>query len=260
MRVNKSNYKSFCKMEQFEQQILTALQTKFEGVDAKILGRIAKKKAKTATSEADVKTIVDGITLQQVIESHADYRATEARRTAVETYENEHNLKDGKPKGNAGQTAGQGGQQAAAQTAGQGEQQNNEVVPAWAQKMMDDNQRLHEELKSYKAERTANTRLEACKSAIVKAPVRIRARYERDFSRLQFKDDADFESYLEEIKPDIDAIAEDAASKGGTVGSPLGGGAASGQASELVKARFAQPTTAAPVSPAIAGLPTNPTT
>ena len=63
-------------MEELEQQIFAALQTKFPGVDAKILGRIAKKKAKTATAEADANTIADGITLQQVIDSHADYKAT----------------------------------------------------------------------------------------------------------------------------------------------------------------------------------------
>lgn len=247
-------------MDQFEQQILTALQTKFNGVDAKILGRIAKKKAKTATSEADVKTIVDGITLQQVIDSHADYRATEAQRTAVEKYESEHNLKDGKPVKPAKQTAeAQGGQQATtAQTTSQGgQQQQTEVVPAWAQQLINDNKAFRDELNSYKAERTANTRLEAFKAAIAAAPDKIKARYERDFARLQFKDDEDFNSYLEEIKPDIAAIAEDTASKGGAFGSPLGGGAASGQPSDLVKARFAQPNTAATVSPAIAGLPTN---
>ena len=84
---------------EFEQLILAALQTKFPGVDAKILGRIAKKHAKTATgtTEADAKTIVDGITFQQVLESHADYRATEAQKTAIANYESKHNLRDGKP-------------------------------------------------------------------------------------------------------------------------------------------------------------------
>lgn len=246
-------------MEQFEQSILTALQTKFPGVDAKILGRIAKKKAKTAKSEDDAKTIADGITLQQVIDSHADYRATEAGRTAVENYESEHKLKDGKPVEPAGQTAPQGDQQATAQTAPQGGQQNAEKVPAWAQTLIDSNKTLTERLNKFETERAAKTRLDAFKEAIAAAPEKIKARYERDFARLQFKDDADFSSYLEEIKPDIAAIAKDSASKGGSFGSPLGGGAASGQPSDLVKARFAQPTTAAPVSPAIAGLPTNPT-
>ena len=38
---------------EFEQLILAALQTKFTGVDAKILGRIAKKYAKTATGTTE---------------------------------------------------------------------------------------------------------------------------------------------------------------------------------------------------------------
>lgn len=248
-------------MEELEQIILTALQTKYQGVDAKILGRIAKKKAKTATTKEEAKTIADGITLQQIIDSHADYRATEAQSTAVEKYEQKHNIKDGKPVETAAQTAGaQDGQpvRTTNQTAQQGGQ-TQDAVPSWAQQLISDNKTLLEELNSYKAERTANTRLEAFKAAISKAPDKIKARYERDFSRLQFKDDDDFNSYLDEIKPDIAAIAEDTAGKGGSFGSPLGGGAASGQPSDLVKARFAQPNTAAPVSPAIAGLPTNPT-
>ena len=93
---------------EFEQLILAALQTKFPGVDAKILGRIAKKHAKTATgtTEADAKTIVDGITFQQVLESHADYRATEAQKTAIANYESKHNLRDGKPIEQAQQQQG----------------------------------------------------------------------------------------------------------------------------------------------------------
>ncbi len=248
-------------MEQFEQQILTALQTKFSGVDAKILGRIAKKKAKTATSEADVKTIVDGITLQQVIDSHADFKATEASSTAVGNYEKKYGLKDGKPAEATEQTAQQGAQHTTtAQTAQQGgSEQPAETVPAWAQQLLESNKALRERLDSYEAERTTNTRLEAFKAAIATAPDKIKARYERDFARLQFKDDDDFNSYLEEIKPDIEAMAAENASKGGSVTSPLGGGAASGQPSDLVKARFSQTNTAASVSPAIAGLPSNPT-
>lgn len=232
-----------------EQALLTALQTKFPGVDAKILVRIAKKKAKTATAEDDANTIVDGITLQQIIDSHADYRATEAQSTAVKNYEQQHNIKDGKP------IAGPEPQPApGARTAQQGGADSGEMS-----QLLAEFKALRSEITSLKAERTANTRLEAFKQVIAAAPDKIKLRYERDFARLQFKDDADFNAYLEEIKPDIQAIAEEQASKGGAVGSPLGGGTASGQPSELVKARFAQPTTAATVSPAIAGLPTNPT-
>lgn len=240
---------------EFEQLILSALQTKFVGVDAKILGRIAKKHAKTATgtTEADAKTIVDGITFQQVLESHADYRATEAQKTAVANYESKHNLRDGKP---IEQTQPQPQQTQNGQTTEQqGGQQSEEKVPAWAQQMMADNKALREELQSYKTERTQNSRLERFREAIKSAPDKVRARYEKDFGRLTFTDDADFDSYLEEIAPDIAAMAAQDSRRGAAVGAPFGSQGTNNAASDLVKARF-DTAAKAQVIPAIAGLPT----
>lgn len=244
----------------FEQLILAALQTKFTGVDAKILGRIAKKYAKTATgtTEADAKTIVDGITFQQVLESHADYRATEAQKTAVANYESKHNLRDGKPieQPQNTQPQNQSQQEQSGQTAGQqGGQQTEEKVPAWAQQMMADNKALREELQSYKTERTQNSRLERFREAIKGAPDKVKARYEKDFARLTFKDDADFDGYLEEIAPDIAAMAAQVSRNGASVGAPFGSQGSNNAASELVKARF-EAAAKAEATPAIAGLPT----
>ncbi len=59
-------------------EILEALTTKFAGVSATILGRIADKLAKTVTTAEQVKTAVDGVTFQQVLESYGDSRATES--------------------------------------------------------------------------------------------------------------------------------------------------------------------------------------
>lgn len=240
----------------FEQLILAALQTKFAGVDAKILGRIAKKHAKTATgtTEADAQTIVDGITFQQVLESHADYRATEAQKTAVANYESKHNLRDGKPVEQQ-QPASQ--QQTASQTAGQqGGDDQRDKIPGWAQKIMDDNKAYREELASLRAERTQNDRLERFRKAIESAPDKVKARYEKDFGRLTFKDDADFDSYLEEIAPDITAMAEQEQRKGAKVSAPFGAQGSGTEASALVKARF-EAASKAEATPAIAGLPTS---
>nr|DAL75649.1 MAG TPA: hypothetical protein [Caudoviricetes sp.] len=245
---------------EFEQLILAALQTKFTGVDAKILGRIAKKYAKTATgtTEADAKTIVDGITFQQVLESHADYRATEAQKTAVANYESKHNLRDGKPieqpQQNQSQTQPQ--QEQSGQTAGQqGGQQPEDKAPAWAQQIIADNKALRERLQSIESERTQNSRLERFREAIKGAPDKVKARYEKDFARLTFKDDADFDGYLEEIAPDIAAMAASDSRKGAAVGAPFGSQGSNTTASELVKARF-EAAAKADAAPAIAGLPT----
>lgn len=245
---------------EFEQLILAALQTKFTGVDAKILGRIAKKYAKTATgtTEADAKTIVDGITFQQVLESHADYRATEAQKTAVANYESKHNLRDGKPieqpQQNQSQTQPQ--QEQSGKTAGQqGGQQSEEKAPAWAQQIIADNKALRERLQSIESERTQNSRLERFREAIKGAPDKVKTRYEKDFARLTFKDDADFDSYLEEIAPDITAMAALAPRNGAAVGAPFGSQGSNTAASELVKARF-EAAAKADAAPAIDGLQT----
>ena len=59
-------------------EILEQLKTKFSGVSEKILDRIAKKLAETVTKSEDVKTAVDGVTFQEVLESYGDSRGTDA--------------------------------------------------------------------------------------------------------------------------------------------------------------------------------------
>lgn len=81
------------------EKILAALQTKFPGVDAAILTRMANKKAEGVTDENAVDSIVEGIAFQDVLTSYGDFRAGDARITAIRSYEKQHNLKDGKPIG-----------------------------------------------------------------------------------------------------------------------------------------------------------------
>lgn len=49
-------------------EILDALKAKFTGVSDAILGRIADKLAKTATTAEQVATAVEGVTFQQALE------------------------------------------------------------------------------------------------------------------------------------------------------------------------------------------------
>lgn len=79
------------------EQILAGLQTKFTGVDAAILTRIATKKAEGVTDASQVQTIVDGVGFSDVLNSYGDFRANGAVASAVSNYEKKHNLKDGNP-------------------------------------------------------------------------------------------------------------------------------------------------------------------
>ncbi len=79
------------------EQILAGLQTKFSGVDAAILTRIATKKAEGVTDASQVPTIVGGISFSDVLTNYGDFRAGDATFKSVQNYEKKHNLKDGKP-------------------------------------------------------------------------------------------------------------------------------------------------------------------
>lgn len=79
------------------EQILAGLQTKFSGVEAAILTRIATKKAEGVTDASQVPTIVEGVGFTDVLTSYGDFRANGAVTSAVTNYEKKHNLKDGKP-------------------------------------------------------------------------------------------------------------------------------------------------------------------
>lgn len=79
------------------EQILAGLQTKFSGVDAAILTRIATKKAEGVTDGGQVPTIVEGISFSDVLTNYGDFRAGDATFKSVQNYEKKHNLKDGKP-------------------------------------------------------------------------------------------------------------------------------------------------------------------
>lgn len=78
-------------------KLLVLLQTKFQGVDNAILDRIATKKSENVSDEAQLTTIAEGISFQDVLTSYGDYRAGDASQTAVKNYEKRHNLKEGKP-------------------------------------------------------------------------------------------------------------------------------------------------------------------
>lgn len=78
-----------------KEKILAALKTKFTGINEQILSRVADKLAAKTAKEEDIDAAVGAITFQQIIDSEADRRATDATQTAVSNYEKKHGLKDG---------------------------------------------------------------------------------------------------------------------------------------------------------------------
>lgn len=224
-------------------KILELLKPKFEGVSETILGRIADKLAKTAKTDEDVNTLIEGVTFQQILESYGDSRATEAQQSAVANYEKKHGLKDGKSVKTEPKTE----PKAEPKT-------EDDDVPAWAKAIIDSNNSLKSELEAIKGEKTTNKRKSELDKVLNKAPEKIRQRYTKDFERMSFKDDEDFNAWIGDITPDVEAITNDYNTKGGVVRRPKSGGGGNGENENVhLKARIAE-REAETSAPAIIGL------
>lgn len=233
-------------------QILDALKAKFVGVSEAILSRIADKIAKTAKTMEEVTAAVEGVTFQQVLESYGDSRATEAQQTAVVNYEKKHGLKDGLKIEEGGGKPNPKTKEGAGENGGKDDDLAAKISAAVAEAVKP----LSEKLAVLEGEKTANSRKSALDKVLGTAPEKIRQRYEKDFARMTFKDDEDFNAWIGEITPDVEAIASDFSAKGGVVGRPKGGSAGTGtKENPYLKARIAE-REAVTATPAIVGLPT----
>lgn len=223
--------------------IIKALQTKYPGVDAKIIDRMATKLAKTVTKEEDVQTAVDGVTFQQVLESYGDYRATEATQTAIGNYEKKHNLKDGKPV-QAEPEPGKGDEERKAGSTGSGggnEEKPTEEVPAYIKALMDRFDALEQRQKKQDEEKQHASRKAKLSGILKDAPEAVRKMYEDNFGNMKFDDDAKFDEWLTASKTTVDGIVNDMKQKGAIVTPPMAGGPKNkpeGEVNPILKAQM----------------------
>lgn len=213
-----------------KKQILEALKAKFQGVSEAILNRIADKLAKTVTTAEQVSTAVEGVTIQQVIESYGDSRATEAQQTAVHNYETKYGLKDGVKIDDGG--GSQGGQQGGVQTV-QTQQQGGDEIPTWAQTIIDSNKALTERLNKMDVDRTTATRKQQLQTIIEKLPEKLRKAYER--TPVDGLTEEQFNTLFSEISSEVEGIVNETQVKGAVFGRPAAQNGRTNQGNDLTK-------------------------
>lgn len=199
-------------------ELFDALTTKFEGVSAAVISRIAHKLEGTVTTAEEVKTAVEGVTIQQVIDGEADRRATDAQKTAVANYEKKHGLKQGKPIGGENNEGNNGS------TTKPQENSNGEggEVPAYVKQLIESNKQLSERLGRMEQERTTSGRKEQLKQAIANLPATLRKPYERvDVTSLS---DEDFTTYLADVQKEVGELSDNLTRQGVVFGTPSAGG------------------------------------
>lgn len=195
-----------------KEKLLSALKTKFSGVNANILDRIATMLAKTVTTEDQVATAVEGVTRDfiDVMEAYGDSRANAAQQTAVQNYEQKHGLKDGKKV-----------EKAPEQTTTTTEE-GKEETPAWAKALIDSNKQLTERLNKMEGERTTSTRKTELDGIIAKLPESLRKVYSH--IKLDSLSDEEFNTLKSDITSEVESISKEQGVKGAVFGRPAGNG------------------------------------
>ncbi len=193
-----------------KERILAALKAKFTGVNADILDRIATMLAKTATTEEEVTTAVEGVTKDyiDVIEAYGDSRATNTQKTAVLNYERKYGLKDGEKVVKATEqttttttTKTEGGD-----------------TPAWAQALIDSNKQLTERLNKMEGERTTASRRAELDGIINRLPENQRKGYQR--ISVDSLTDEEFATLKGEVTSEVETLVKETGAKGAVFGRP----------------------------------------
>lgn len=212
-----------------KKELFDALKAKFPGVSDSILDRIATKLAKTATTAEQVKTAVEGVTIQQVIESYGDSRATEAsetaRKNAVQEYESRYGLKDGVKT----TTTTTGGEQPTGGSATNPTTGGTDETPAWARTLI-------ERIERMETAKTTETRTQQLNAVIGKLPEPMRKAYER--LPIDKYSAEEFNTLIADITTEVEGIADDTAAQGAVFGKPSASTGAQNK-TELIEAQKA---------------------
>ena len=198
-------------------QILDALTTKYKGVDARILTRMARKLAKSVKSEDEVQDAVDGVTMMDFIQQESDRSAQAATKNAVNDYEQKYHIKDGKPfkaaeptppadgdgDGDDDDDEGDGGTPTPTPSKNGRARKHVSKLEAQIAALTETVSTLTGTIKGMQQERTAKTRRQQYEELFEGVDEKVKNRYLRNFDRLSFKDDNDFNEWLEEMTPQV---------------------------------------------------------
>lgn len=172
--------------------IADKLKEKFEDVEDEVISRVSVAAAKTVKTEDEADAWIEKQTVHTLYKSYADSRVTDAANKSVKTYEEKYGLKDGK-KVKKDDDDDEGGE-------GKNKRTDGDDMPAWAKA-------LTEEVKALRSDKTKNTRRSSLAEALKDVKEENKADFLKLYDRMSFKDDEDFNNWLEN---DVKEFAEKA--------------------------------------------------
>lgn len=201
-----------------KREITEALSTKFEGVSATILGRIADKIHKTTGTDEEATEAVEAVTLQNLLESYGDSRATEASQTAVSTYEKKYGLKDGK-RAEQEEAHGSEKDENTSETTKTIEQ--SDTTPEWAKALLKANQELTKRLDKVEGEKRAKVRREELDKITTGLPESVRKVFAK--TDIDTLDEEAFNALKGELTEDVATLKRELNAGGAAFTTPPAG-------------------------------------
>lgn len=226
--------------------IADKLKEKFEDVEDEVISRVSVAAAKTVKTEDEADAWIEKQTVHTLYKSYADSRVTDAANKSVKTYEEKYGLKDGK-KVKKDDDDDEGGE-------GKNKRTDGDDMPAWAKA-------LTEEVKALRSDKTKNTRRSSLAEALKDVKDESKADFLKLYDRMSFKDDEDFNNWLEnDVKEFVEKAIKQQKVDEGRVSPPKSGRTDnSKEVNPILKARIEANEKQAPQTSVLRGLGTQTT-
>lgn len=202
-----------------KEKILALLLAKFAGVRKDGLAQLSRTLEMQATTEAEAQALIDKLSVEKVTDFVKEWRAEVDKEVTTGVTSHEKKLKD---KFNFVEKTTDPNPPTPPT-----DPKEKDEVPAWAKKLIEDNNQLKTKLASFESGKTGESRRKILTDKLSNElykdiPQKTKDRILKDFDRMSFQKDEDFESYLTETETDIAAINQELADKGlGQQGRPF---------------------------------------
>lgn len=186
-----------------KEKILALLLAKFAGVRKDGLARLAGALALNATTDEEAGELVEKLTPEKVTEFVTDYRkdvdteVSNANKTHEGTLKKKFEFVEKKP-GDSGKKPGEN-------------EDEPGDMPAWAKALIESNNELKTKLSSFEGEKVKQSRVQLLEGKLKDVPETFKAQKLKDFGRMNFATDEDFNEYLTEFDTDISAFNQELA-------------------------------------------------
>lgn len=181
--------------------IADKLKEKFEGVEDDVISRVSVAAAKNCKDEDEADSYIEKLTIHALYKSYTDSRVTDSANKAIKTYESKYGLKDGaKVKKSIEDDDEDDDDDEDEPKPKNKKHKGGDEMPAWAKALNDKLDRLENS-------KTTENRKSRLTEALKDVNEKSRASFMQNFSRMSFKDDEDFDNWLD---TDVKTFANEA--------------------------------------------------